>query len=231
MRNPSSSCSVPQRNSRNRNAGDSPRRAADANAGRGFGGRGSSLGTGRRILYVEGPGDRGILRAWCYRLLPTQGPALLRNSVILGGRRPERAIDHFARAASEAQGVRGLCVLDRDDEHAWPAPSIPGLEFFTWGRRHIESYLLVPAAVMRATGSAATDAPRLERALRDHLPSESNAGALRQLDAKRLLGPNGPLARALGRPLPLAQIARVTREEELHPDVLDLFVRLRALAG
>jgi hypothetical protein len=178
---------------------------------------------------VEGAGDRGILRAWSYRLLPVEGPALFRNSVILGGRRPERAIEHFAHVRGQTEGARGLCILDRDDEHAWAAPEVPDLAFFTWSRRHIESYLLVPDAVLRVIGPTA-DGPRVLRALRDHLPDSADEAACRLLDAKRLLGPTGPVARALGRPLPLTRIARATREEELHPDVLQLFERLRQLA-
>jgi hypothetical protein len=161
-------------------------------------------------------------------LLPAKAPALLRDSVILGGRRPERAIDHFERQRADSRGVRGLCILDRDDEHAWVAPDVADLDFFTWSRRHIESYLLVPEAVLRAVG-AGREVQRLDRAMRDLLPDPNNEEAHRALDAKRLLSRNGPLARALGRPLPLARIARATRETELHRDVLALFERVRAL--
>jgi hypothetical protein len=161
-------------------------------------------------------------------LLPAKLPALLRDSVILGGRRPERAIDHFERQRGPSNEIRGLCVLDRDDEHGWVPPVIPGLDFFTWSRRHIESYLLVPEAVLRAVG-AGREAQRLDRAMRELLPEPGDEAAHRVLDAKRLLGRNGPLAQALGRPLPLARIARATRESELHGDVIALFDRVRAL--
>ncbi len=230
MRNRTSPRSIPRQGQRSAGRSDdaSPRGGSlPANAA----GRASRVPVEKNkhsYLYIEGPGDRGILRAWSYRLLPAQGPALLRGSVILGGRRPERAIGHFSLANAEAGGARGLCVLDRDDEHAWAAPNIPGLEFFTWSRRHIESYLLVSNALLRAI-DAGPDAPRFERALREHLPLAADEPAHRVLDAKRLLSPKGPLSRALGRPLPLARIARATREEELHADVLRLFERLRAL--
>jgi len=180
----------------------------------------------RFILYVEGPGDRSILRAWSYRLLPDLTRPAFRSAVILGGRRPARAIEHYRRER-EAGNVRALCVLDRDDESAARRPEDePGIEFFTWSRRHIESYLLVPDAILRAVDGSAADG-RLQRMLRDHLPAAADESALRDIDAKRLLGARGALHRALGRPLPLARIARATREPELHPDVHALFARIR----
>jgi hypothetical protein len=188
------------------------------------GGR-SPRGGQRFILYVEGPRDRSILRAWSYRLLPSAGRRLLGGAVILGGRQPARALDHF-HAESDA---RALCLLDRDDGGG-PQPSAkdaPGLEFFTWSRRHIESYLLVPAAIRRALDLPDND-HRVDRVLRSCLPAPSDEDAYRQVDAKRMLGPQGELARVLGRPLPLPRIARATRETELHPDVHALFDRLRS---
>jgi hypothetical protein len=124
--------------------------------------------------------------------------------------------------------VRALCVLDRDDGRDSPedGESEAGLEFFTWSRRHIESYLLVPDAIRRALRLPAHDR-LIERVLREHLPAPENEDSYRQVDAKRLLGPGGILPRALGRPLPLGRVARVTREDELHADVRALFARLR----
>ena len=178
------------------------------------------------ILYVEGPSDRSILREWCYRLLPSSARALFGGSVILGGRRPARALEHFRGEV----GARALCVLDRDDGSASPTPpqEETGLEFFTWGRRHIESYLLVPGAIRRALNLREDDT-RVERVLREHLPDGDDEDAYRDVDAKRLLGPNGVMAQVLGQPLPLGRIARVTREAELHTDVHALFDRLRTL--
>ena len=47
------------------------------------------------MLYLEGAGDRGILNGWCRRLLPAHAVSLSRSSVILGGKRPARAVEHF----------------------------------------------------------------------------------------------------------------------------------------
>lgn len=193
---------------------------------------GGSRGPARRlVLYVEGPRDRAVLRGWAQRLLPSLGQKLLDASVILGGRRPARAVEHFRGLGGESAGARGLCVLDRDDgADGEPPVDEPGLEFFTWSRRHIESYLLVPAAIQRALRLRGHEG-RMARLLREHLPPAADEAAFRELDAKRLLGPNGALPRALGFSLPLGRIARATRESELHPDVHELFARVRAHAG
>src|SRR5262245_34600605 len=178
---------------------------------------------GSFILYVEGPRDRSILRAWAQRLLPDRAPDVLAGAVIMGGRRPARAVEHFrARAA----GSRGLCVLDRDEHNGSSLEAEEGLEFFTWSRRHIESYLLVPSAIRRALSLPASD-HRLEAVLERELPAADDSAGWRALDAKRLLAETGPLARLLGRPIPLARIARATREDELHADVHAVFERLR----
>jgi len=183
------------------------------------------------VLYLEGPGDRGILDGWCRRLLPSVAGRLSRCSVILGGRRPARAVEHFRARGGAAAGQRGLCVLDRDGGDALaPESREPGLEFFTWGRRHIESYLLVPRAIRRGVGLPEADA-RVDRVLRAHLPAADDEQAYRELDAKRILGPGGPLARALGAPIPLPRVARATRAAELHADVHAFFGRLRGGLG
>lgn len=186
----------------------------------------------RLILYVEGPADRAILRAWAYRLLPSVSRRLFGESVILGGRQPARALQHFSGAGGAGAGLLGLCVLDRDDgaQPDPPAPNEPGLEFFTWGRRHIESYLLVPAAIRR-TLRLADDDPRIHRALDEVLPRPADESIYREVDAKRLLGPNGALSRALGRFISLPNVARATRSEELHSDVHRLFDQLRDRMG
>jgi hypothetical protein len=182
------------------------------------------------VLYVEGPSDREILRSWAWRVEPELARALVQAAVILGGRQPARAADHFRTVRSECAGARGLCVLDRDGTAASVPVSDagePGLEFFTWRRRHIESYLLVPDAILRAAGIPRED-PRQTRLLQRHLPPLHDEPALRELHAKALLAEGGPLARALGRPLSPAHIARQMDRDHLHPDVLDLLARVAA---
>jgi len=185
------------------------------------------------ILYVEGPQDRAILRAWAYRLLPSLGNRVFGASVILGGRRPARAVEHFRRAGGSEAGLVGVCVLDRDDDEQplFRDAGVPGLEFFTWGRRHIESYLLVPAAIQRTLRTIPAGDRRIQRAIDAALPAARDEAAYGQLDAKRLLGPHGALPRVVGQPISIQRVARATRAEELHPDVHQLFDRLRERLG
>jgi hypothetical protein len=179
-------------------------------------------------LFVEGARDREILQSWARRVSVQFSRMLSEATVILGGRQPARAASHLARLRESERPALALCVLDRDDVpyDAGEALRAAQVETFTWQRRHIESYLLVPAAIRRAFG-AADRRGRLPRLLREHLPAPDDERALCDVDAKRLLGPQGPIARAMGRRLDLGRIARCTDDQELHTDVHTLLGRLR----
>lgn len=187
-------------------------------------------------LYVEGPRDGEILRVWARRVCPGIVKPLERSMVILGGRRPARAVEHFRAAGGDASGRRGLVVLDRDHhpiDRAADTDGVlaePGLELFTWRRRHIESYVLVRDAIQRVL-SDHPDRAWLDRLIELHVPPASDEAACGGLDAKRLLGTKGALARELGRVISPAAVARSMRAEELHTDVLDLFDRIRGALG
>jgi hypothetical protein len=182
-------------------------------------------GFGFRV-YVEGPRDRDILGAWARRLSRPLSERLVSSTVILGGRQPARAAEHLRALRQRESATRGICVLDRDGEETPEPASEPGLEFFTWGRRHIESYLLVPDAIRRGLGIRDHDG-HFDRLMRAYLPALDDERALRDLDAKQLLGRKGPLARFLSRPVATGRIARAMRLEELHPDVRALFTRIQ----
>jgi hypothetical protein len=186
--------------------------------------------TGGFVLYVEGARDRDIVRAWAQRLSPPLARAVARSAVILGGRQPARAVSHFQELLAAGEQWRGLCVLDRDEGGvACSGSSLEeGLDVFTWRRRHIESYLLVPDAIRRGL-RISPDEPR-QRALRDLLPDPTDEVALGGFDAKRLLSRNGALAQAVGSITP-GRIARTMRPEEFHPDVHALLSRLREAFG
>jgi hypothetical protein len=190
------------------------------------GANGGGRGAVGFLVYVEGPRDRDILGAWARRLSPRFTKELVNSSVILGGRQPARAAEHLRRLRRRRSATRGICVLDRDGEEMPEPPSEPGLEFFTWGRRHIESYLLVPDAIRRGLGVRDHDG-HFDRLMRAHLPPPDDERALRDLDAKQFLGPKGPLARLLSRRVAPGRIARAMRSEELHPDVRALFSRIQ----
>jgi hypothetical protein len=179
------------------------------------------------VVFVEGPRDRDVLVAWARRLHLGLARALPDACVILGGRQPARAALHLDRLRGESGAASGLCVLDADGQE--PASVAPGgLEVFTWRRRHIESYLLVPAAIERA--ARVRDA-RLRRILHEELPAPGDERAFVAFDAKRFLGPKGPLARLLDRVLPAGAIAHAMWEEEIHPEVRALCERITAGLG
>lgn len=198
------------------------------------GGNGKSNGRSpegpRFVLYVEGPRDQSLLAAWAHRMSPLLGRSLDAVTVILGGRQPARAAEHFRALSITHTTVRGLCVLDRDADDAPRPPHVvePGLDFFTWGRRHIESYLLVPGAIRRSLKLPATDA-RVERYFRSALPaSEAELGAL---DAKPLFATRGEFERLLGRAVRPIHVARAMHAGEIHADVLDVLARVRGGLG
>ncbi len=200
--------------------------------------RGGGAGRGERerpegpfVLYVEGPRDRDLLRIWARRLSHGLARALESCVVIMGGRQPARAAEHFERVHGGRDDVSGLIVLDRDHHDPaddWGTTAL--LDLFTWPRRHIESYVLVPAAIRRAAGCAPDD-QRFDRLLAEHLPDAGDASALLDVDAKRLLAAKGPLARGLGQPLSTADIARCMRLDEVHADVIGVLERVGAALG
>lgn len=214
----------------------SERRPKVRSAGPSGGSSERSSGSDRRrpagfVLYVEGPRDRDILRSWARRLVPAMVRDLEVCTVILGGRQPARARSHFRDQQQERPELRGLCVLDRDDEigenpdeRASEQPVEP-LEFFTWPRRHIESYLLHQEAIRRAAPDL--DAQRLARAFAEHVPDASSRAKLVELHAKRLLDPSGPLFRGAGAAPRPSDVARAMRADEIHEDVRMLFDRVR----
>jgi hypothetical protein len=176
------------------------------------------------VLYVEGPRDRDVLLAWAHRVHVPLGRALVNAAVILGGRQPERAVAHFRELRERRSEARGLCVLDRDGNGDAAPAGQPGLDFHVWRRRHIESYLLVPEAIRRSLRLPPHDR-RVARALDRLLPEARDDRALRALDAKRLLAPDGELARSLGLPVSPGRIARAMRADELDPEVHGLLDR------
>ncbi len=220
----------------------------------------SSSRDGQFVLYVEGARDREILGCWARRIDSSLTRCIEQNTVILGGRRPARAVEDFQKRGGLAAGYSGLIVLDRDDhprvdsepvfrdlfskdespalgevivrpERKGTVTSEAGLELFVWSLRHIESYLLVPEAIRRMLGLEADDR-RIERSI-GATPSDPSPGATHEtsLHAKRILGSGGSLSEALGTELRAGEIARAMRPEEFHGDVRMLFDRIGMLSG
>ena len=178
------------------------------------------------ILYVEGPRDREILSIFAKRESRELSKGVNASAIILGGRQPLRARNHFKLKIRKHESIRALCILDRDDPVEICPDSETGLEFFVWRRRHIESYLLVPRALAFALASRETS-HELEKVIKREIPSNLEDEDFETLDAKRLLGVKGPIARVIGKKPDLGRIARNIRTEELHPDVVRVLEKIR----
>ena len=193
--------------------------------------RGGGARKGRAaFVYVEGPRDRSIVEGWARGHAHALGVAVRNAAVILGGRQPARAHEHLAGVRAGGVDASGLCILDRDLDGIALHEGEVSLPVFVWSRRHIESYLLVPDAILRSVGAEDRDG-RLRRALRDRLPPADDEAQLRQADAKALLGANGPVAEQLGAAPSASRIARAMRRSELHGDVVELLERLETIFG
>lgn len=175
-------------------------------------------------VYIEGARDGEILRGWTRRSSPQLSRALGKAFVILGGRRPQRARDHLDALRERHPEARGLCLLDRDGGEAEVQVG-EGLEAFSWSRRHIESYLLVPDALRRARRFDRNQADLLDRLIAEHIPPAGDP-AWSSLDAKRLLSRKGPFARELGTAFAPGRLARGMHQHELTSEVHELLGRL-----
>jgi hypothetical protein len=215
------------------------KRAAETR-GRGRGPRNEAPGF---VLYVEGARDHEILVSWARRAARSLVRSIEQNTVILGGRRPARALTEFRKRSGAAAGLRGLIVLDRDDcdgdimeESDRLGLAEAGLEVFVWSLRHIESYLLVPGPIRRVLNLDAEDRT-VERALSELMQGEAAASgasldrSARSIHAKRILGPGGSLSEKLGAELNAGAIARAMVAEDFHPDIELLFGKIGDLSG
>jgi hypothetical protein len=129
----------------------------------------------RGILYVEGPTDLEILRAWAavldHRARALLGPQLFWHPQVReDGRGVEgvRAREHHECLALVRPDLPGLWLRDRDDVSEAPDTPITGQGFqqARWRRYEIESYLFHPEAVARfcaeqVGGGAAGDVHRV----------------------------------------------------------------------
>ncbi len=117
----------------------------------------------KSVVFVEGTFEEAILRTFAERL----GQLLPDNVVfwIYNGEHSQRGI-LFDQLRQDIPGLQGLSLRDRDSldladvrpnltEHNYP--DRVGLRFRTWRRRQLDNYLLLPAAISRASGRAEAD--------------------------------------------------------------------------
>jgi hypothetical protein len=117
------------------------------------------LGVHKRLLLVESEFDERMLKAWS-AAIGLNWPANLCIWHWTGGHKERRQL--FRQLKTEVPDLQAISIRDRDDEandttqanivdKAYP-PKGDGFKAYKWRRRHIENYLLHPAAIARAAG-------------------------------------------------------------------------------
>ena len=107
----------------------------------------------RWVLYLEGPTDLYVLRAFAKRLAHEEAmTALDRPFVHYVGNQPGKAAEHYFGLREAFSKLRGIAVFDRLDAEIQERQPLQQLQ---WERREIENYLCTPAtleAYARADG-------------------------------------------------------------------------------
>jgi hypothetical protein len=116
------------------------------------------------IIYVEGETDEECIRGWARAMVSAPGfeglPQAMESATFipLGGGNAEEMLDrarrHFRACRFLDPSACRLMVMDRNDGK-WQPRLGRDSTLVVWSRRHVESYLLVPAAWERAATSAA----------------------------------------------------------------------------
>ena len=97
------------------------------------------------VLYLEGPTDLAILRAFAERLGHEEAiRALERPFAHYVGNQPKQAEDHYRGLREALPNLKGVAIFDRLKK---PMPASGPLEFLTWKKREIENYLCTPATL------------------------------------------------------------------------------------
>lgn len=192
------------------------------------------------VLYVEDESDHKILREWatimqhpCLQFLQFPYVVPLRGKGNL-----DEAKRHFQCLRMAKPGIKGLCVLDRDEADVVPGGMPTGLGLRQWGRYEIENYLLLPDLLKRfVRGDPETllfDAPSLETIDREFAANfPAGIDFLQDIPALRDLKASDFIVDLLNKtsvPLPkrdLFMLAKLIQPAEIHPEIR---VTLNAIA-
>jgi len=197
------------------------------------------------VLYVEDESDYKLLREWA-RVLQHEAEKFLSFPYVWpleGKGRIGDAKRHFRCLRLAAPTIKGLCVLDRDQDGSREDADVPpGLQVVRWGRYEIENYLLSPKVIQRflARGidlftaeAAQADRDVVEAKFRENFPAHidwlSDAAVLRDLKASDFLV---ALFARTSRPLQSREfymLAAQTAPEEMHPDVRRMLDRVASI--
>jgi len=106
------------------------------------------------VLYLEGPTDLAILRAFAETLDHPAKAALERPFVRPVLNQPQKARDHFFGLREAKHDLVGLALFDRISE---PLRQEGPLHELAWQRREIENYLCCPEALFAYAESSAAE--------------------------------------------------------------------------
>lgn len=106
------------------------------------------------VLYLEGPTDLAILRAFAEKLSHDVLTVLERPYVHYVGNQPGKARDHFYGLREAKPDLVGFCLFDRiSDQLQMP----PELIEYAWQRREIENYIISNRQVLIDWASAGAE--------------------------------------------------------------------------
>ncbi len=195
----------------------------------------------KRMLIVEGDFDENVLKIWA----EVNGTAWPENVVVWlwsGSHRDRRKL--FAQIKKDIPDLRALSLRDRDDEaDNSVGPNLEekghtntndGFQALKWRRRHIENYLLNPAAIARA--ATKTEAEVREFFAESHglaIPNNTTATSvvlpIRDARGKELFT-EGPLSVESAFKVTRYDVAKQMTSAELAEDVKTFFDVLNQFA-
>jgi len=194
----------------------------------------------RRAVFVEGTSDVSVLEVVA-RTLGRRYPGPVTFWITPASHRERRLL--FRALQEEIPGLQALSLRDRDDEPIGTTGSdlrdksetqSAGFTALKWRRRHIESYLIVPAAVSRATGLSEetiknTLAQAFGLAISDTFTASDCPSALLDAQGKAVLteGPSALLANT-GRSV--RDVAAELTPDEICEDLITFLDELQRFA-
>ncbi len=97
------------------------------------------------VLYLEGPSDLNILRAFAKRLKHHAQRYLERPFVFYVGNKPSKAFEHFYAVREAKPDLKAIAIYDRLDREP---PANPDIVQLMWSRKEIENYICSRKALL-----------------------------------------------------------------------------------
>ncbi|WP_184027244.1 AAA family ATPase [Sphingomonas yantingensis] len=196
----------------------------------------------RRLLIIENLSDARLLKAWA-KQLGTAWPKNLVEWPWTGGSGERKQL--FLQLQKEIPELKALSIRDRDDQELNQVDSNSlcdksfsaahdNLLLRVWRRRHIENYLLLPAAIARASGQPVevVEALMAEHALvvPENFVARDVAFAMIDARGKEITQKGHQSIMTVCAVSPF-QIASAMKADEIPEDVRELLAQIVALCA